>query len=604
MAQTNYMYNRDGKDPLTAAMLSMIPGLGQFYNGESRKGFLFLDVAILNYILLSVILLAPGISKAVQQFGEHFGMKVNHGVLEALRLMQFGSPVSLVVTGMVLAFIAYAVRDAYDHAVFRRRRSLYKDAVIELPEATSGSYIIHASLILSLAMLALFFFIPKPPSKQMIEFQFMDAIQSMPKPVDKANYRSRESVRQESKHFYKLKQIQKMPPKAELTKQTTEQQNQVRSQNSQATRETEAQRASASSSSQSASHQPKPIDLPKAPQPPRPTLLAQAIQPPAPVAVPFKSALPPTPLPPTLQKSMPSAATSINPLPKSISSGAAALTPVPMPTTAANSIMVPFPTQLPAGSLPHSGKANGALPMPSSFASGALQNAVQLPGVGSVPVFSGSKSNFAPHVGPGGTGVRTAFDTGAIGPAPMTRPDGGHSSTAGTVPVDMGSSRKPGNGNKAGQDCQGDGIPTPVKAGRRGTSFSDGPIRIVPSEAQVSGPGPLVPNIDGTSGKTNKPAAVIDPDFTAYMADLQRRIKRSWFPPKHTEKNRVKVMFKIHEDGTMSNLRISAPAGIAIADQAALQAVQSAAPFKHLPNGSPENVDVEFTFDYNIFKAY
>lgn len=87
------------------------------------------------------------------------------------------------------------------------------------------------------------------------------------------------------------------------------------------------------------------------------------------------------------------------------------------------------------------------------------------------------------------------------------------------------------------------------------------------------------------------------------MADLQRRIKRAWFPPKGNESKRVVVVFKVHTNGTMSNLRLVRGSGVSIADNAALKAVKNAAPFRPLPKGAPPDVDIQFTFDYNVFKG-
>lgn len=46
LASSNYWLPRH---PGMAAMLSIIPGLCQLYNGEKRKGMLFLDVAAINF---------------------------------------------------------------------------------------------------------------------------------------------------------------------------------------------------------------------------------------------------------------------------------------------------------------------------------------------------------------------------------------------------------------------------------------------------------------------------------------------------------------------------------------------------------------------------
>ena len=92
-------------------------------------------------------------------------------------------------------------------------------------------------------------------------------------------------------------------------------------------------------------------------------------------------------------------------------------------------------------------------------------------------------------------------------------------------------------------------------------------------------------------------------DFGPYMADLQRRIKRAWFPPKNAESLRGKVVFKVHSDGSMTNLRMVTPTSLPAADQAMMAAVQNAAPFHALPDGAPADVDIEFTFDYNVFNG-
>jgi protein TonB len=85
------------------------------------------------------------------------------------------------------------------------------------------------------------------------------------------------------------------------------------------------------------------------------------------------------------------------------------------------------------------------------------------------------------------------------------------------------------------------------------------------------------------------------------MAELQRRIKKAWFPPKGQESMRVMVIFKVSKNGELSALRLQKSSGSSLADQAALKAVQDAAPFRPLPAGAPEDVDIQFTFDYNVF---
>lgn len=95
-----------------------------------------------------------------------------------------------------------------------------------------------------------------------------------------------------------------------------------------------------------------------------------------------------------------------------------------------------------------------------------------------------------------------------------------------------------------------------------------------------------------------------DVDFGPYMADLQRRIKRAWFPPAGDETKKVIVLFDIDRAGNIGSLKITKPCGIKAADQACMAAVRNASPFRPLPAGSPEKVDIQFTFDYNVFKRH
>ncbi len=91
-----------------------------------------------------------------------------------------------------------------------------------------------------------------------------------------------------------------------------------------------------------------------------------------------------------------------------------------------------------------------------------------------------------------------------------------------------------------------------------------------------------------------------DLDFGLYMADLQRHIKRAWFPPKGYEIKAVTVIFKIHKQGSMSDLRLEHSSGVSAIDQAALEAIKNSH-FRPLPAGAPESIEITFTFDHNTF---
>ncbi len=205
----------------------------------------------------------------------------------------------------------------------------------------------------------------------------------------------------------------------------------------------------------------------------------------------------------------------------------------------------------------------------------------------------GAGSALAP--GPAPAPINVAAGSGAVG--------GGGPPTP--VPVGGGATSK-GGGSGPGP------APAPTRAGRGsggGPSGGSPGIAVAPSVGRGPAGGGSssgnneAGNPDDGPGRDRSVAARKDVDFGPYMADLQRRIKRAWFPPKGNESKRVKVVFKVHRDGQMTNLRMLNSSGLAIADQAALKAVENAAPFRQLPDGAPDDVDIEFTFDYNVFNG-
>ena len=127
-------------------------------------------------------------------------------------------------------------------------------------------------------------------------------------------------------------------------------------------------------------------------------------------------------------------------------------------------------------------------------------------------------------------------------------------------------------------------------AGSAGASASRG------GSGNYGNPGPGNPN--GRPGID----AIAAPDFGPYMRDLQRRIKMNWDPPKGNESKRVVLLFKIAKDGRLLSCSVYKSSGLPAADRAALNAVHATAPFRPLPaNFKGSSVDIQFTFDYNVF---
>ncbi len=170
-------------------------------------------------------------------------------------------------------------------------------------------------------------------------------------------------------------------------------------------------------------------------------------------------------------------------------------------------------------------------------------------------------------------------------------------------------------------------IPVP-SGGQKSGSYSTGPISGSGTAAKSGGsyaPTPSLAPTGGSSagtrlatggggtGNIGNPGggggapgidAIREPDFGPYMRDLQRRIKMNWDPPKGNESKRVVLLFKIAKDGRLLSCRVFKSSGLQSADNAALNAVKLTAPFRPLPadfRGS--DIDIQFTFDYNVFGA-
>jgi TonB family protein len=83
----------------------------------------------------------------------------------------------------------------------------------------------------------------------------------------------------------------------------------------------------------------------------------------------------------------------------------------------------------------------------------------------------------------------------------------------------------------------------------------------------------------------------------SYIADLERRIKRFWLPPR--DGKRVVLAFKVHGDGLVTDIQVIGDQSFS--DDAAVKAVQKASPVPPLPEGSVSPLEVQLAFDWNNF---
>ncbi|MBX9694183.1 MAG: TonB C-terminal domain-containing protein [Cyanobacteria bacterium] len=92
-------------------------------------------------------------------------------------------------------------------------------------------------------------------------------------------------------------------------------------------------------------------------------------------------------------------------------------------------------------------------------------------------------------------------------------------------------------------------------------------------------------------------SAQSDVDFGPYMAGLQRRIRSNFTPVRVNENLRVILVFKIWKDGRVTNTRLVTRSGNANLDANAIAAITASSPLRSLPEGAPEDVDIQYTFD-------
>lgn len=175
------------------------------------------------------------------------------------------------------------------------------------------------------------------------------------------------------------------------------------------------------------------------------------------------------------------------------------------------------------------------------------------------------------------------------------------------APKVAGPSGGPITGSKAGSGS---------KSGSSGSGKSSAPApSFSPSGTSRATGGRFSPGSTGRGGNVGNPGpgnpkgapgidALKEPDFGPYMRELQRRIKMNWEPPKGNESKRVVLLFKIARDGRLISHRVYKSSGLPAADRAAMHAVELTAPFKPLPpEYKGDSVDIQFTFDYNVFGA-
>lgn len=87
-------------------------------------------------------------------------------------------------------------------------------------------------------------------------------------------------------------------------------------------------------------------------------------------------------------------------------------------------------------------------------------------------------------------------------------------------------------------------------------------------------------------------------DYSHYMNTVSTWLRGAWAPPHANKSSRVEVRFDIKRNGEMKNLKVI-QSDNPTTDKAAMDAVRLAEPFRPFEKGWPEQVAIEFNFDYN-----
>jgi protein TonB len=120
------------------------------------------------------------------------------------------------------------------------------------------------------------------------------------------------------------------------------------------------------------------------------------------------------------------------------------------------------------------------------------------------------------------------------------------------------------------------------------------------------GQGTLFPRRGSPNGtKNGKPVwlSTSDRRYVDYFRGIYRKVNPLWLFPKELEimmeQGNVLIQFTILKDGTVKNVRIRKSSGYPKFDQNVVVAILKAAPFKPIPNGLGQRLDILAPFEFS-----
>lgn len=166
----------NSRNPSLAALLSIVPGMGQLYNGELLKGILFLLVALCNYIFIA--LQVPNcLSALLYDVARTSCIEFNYDLVWRLADLRAGDAWSGAGLLFLLGFSIYVVMDAYitaKHILGKNSRtSTDRNNFVEL---VCTSFLYHTILFSALMTITLLFSMPLRLPVRWIDLEFIDPI--------------------------------------------------------------------------------------------------------------------------------------------------------------------------------------------------------------------------------------------------------------------------------------------------------------------------------------------------------------------------------------------------------------------------------------------
>jgi TonB family protein len=220
-------FNRNDYKPApayAAAALSMVPGVGQIYNGDLSRGFLFLFTGAANFIFMALICRKGSFVEGAKFIATSSHIHVNSVILNCLNALDCRSPQMLLLCLLLGAFTFFCIKDALETELRLRQHETYSAEGLKISEATSGSYILHVLMFAAVLLLGLFLFVPPEIRYQAVEIEFTSEHSKTIKPIASAPPSTKDSAAEgketkpETKPETKLEE--KPEPKLETNSET------------------------------------------------------------------------------------------------------------------------------------------------------------------------------------------------------------------------------------------------------------------------------------------------------------------------------------------------------------------------------------------------